>query len=67
MMRTRRTAGCAITIHIAPGLPAGMGEKSDDRDSNEKPKARRLFTGSRSWIPSSGKMEMPAKSWPKEE
>ena len=56
-----------MAIYMPHSVLAGMDEISDDRGCIDKPKAKRLFTGSRSWIPSSGNMEVPAKSWPKEE
>ena len=43
-----------------------MSEKDEDGD-RKKPKRDRMFTGSRSWIKSSGSMEFPAKSWSKDE
>ena len=44
-----------------------MGEKPEKDGDEKKPKPDRLFTGSRSWIASSGNIEVPAKSWPDEE
>ena len=44
-----------------------MGENPKKDSDGKKPKPDRLFTGSRSWIPSSGNIEVPAKSWPDEE
>ena len=44
-----------------------MDEGTDKDGDRKKAKRDRLFTGSRSWIASSGTMEVPAKSWSKEE
>ena len=44
-----------------------MRKQSEKDGEIKKPKPDRLFTGSRSWIRSSRNVEVPVKSWPKEE
>ncbi len=55
------------TVYIPASAPASMGENPEKDGDAKKPKPDRLFTGSRSWITSSGNIEVPAKSWPDEE
>ena len=55
------------TICIAPRALAAMGEKTEKEKEKGKGRKKlirdRMFTGSRSWIPSSGTREVPIDSW----
>ena len=59
--------GCAVQIYTPSSAPCTVSEKTEKDGDRKKPKRDRMFTGSRSWIKSSGNMEFPAKSWSKDE